>query len=97
MPRPYWAECITEVLRLAQEGGWEAVVTEGVPYDARLSTHSPTSPDEAHAALLDVLWCFGFRADIALEDRTQRRVRRTTLRGDPLRERRGDRTTTREE
>lgn len=81
--RASWAERIEEVLRPAPDGGFEAVVTEGAPYGVAISAHSPTHPDAAHGALLDALLRFGFRGDILLEDRSQRRVRRVVLKGDP--------------
>ncbi|MDP9488072.1 MAG: hypothetical protein M3Q49_20170 [Actinomycetota bacterium] len=75
-----WADRITVVRRPLPEGGYEAVVTEGAPYHARISRTHPDA-GEAFYFLCAILSRFRFDGEILLESHTKRgKVRREVLR-----------------
>lgn len=77
-----WEQRITVVLRAAPEdGGYEAVVTEGAPYGVRISASDAGHPYDAYAVLIAALMRLGFGGEILLEEHLKSgRVRREVLR-----------------
>lgn len=82
MPRHRWSERITVVLRPSSEdGGYEALVTEGAPYGVAISASDAGHPYDAYAVLIAALMRLGFGGEILLEERLKRgKVRREVLR-----------------